>query len=366
MSDATASQFVKIRYLQKRGDFSLDVDIDLTARGITGLFGPSGAGKTSLLRCIAGLEKADHGQLSIRDAVLEDSDRALRVPSEQRQIAYVFQEARLFSHLSVDQNLRYGAKRSNNKPPAEHYDHVVEMLGLSSLLGRSTRALSGGEAQRVAIGRALLSGPDLLLMDEPLASIDEARKSEVLPYIDRLHQEVGMPVIYVSHDIDEICRLCDQLAVMSDGNVAAHGSLQAVLLRADLPALGGSEAGAVIHATVEGLDSEHELSILAGAGTRLWVPGDGLRAGTSVSLRIRANDVSLCLSRPERTSILNILEASVENLREESGGTVLVRLRVGTESILARITKKSCADLSLQTEMRVFAQIKSIAIRNRD
>jgi molybdate transport system ATP-binding protein len=357
---------LRIRYVQERANFSLDVDFELAAHGITGLFGPSGAGKTSLLRCIAGLEKADRGRLSVRGAVLEDTDRGVWLPSEKRHIGYVFQEARLFPHLSIDANLCYGAKRTQKKQTQDEYRRVVDMLDLESLLERSTTALSGGEAQRVAIGRALLSGPNLLLMDEPFASLDETRKSELLPYLDRLHQDAGIPIIYVSHNIDEICQLCDQLAVMLDGAVAGHGNLQAVLLEADLPVLGGKEAGSVIRARVETTDSEHELTLLGGGGTRLCVPGVSLRIGSSVSLRIRANDVSLCLDRPVRTSILNVLDARVETLHDEPGGTVLVRLRVGEEAILARITRKSCVELSLQVGSNVFAQIKSIAIRQRD
>jgi len=357
---------INIRLLQQRADFCLDVDIDLASQGITGLFGPSGAGKTSLLRCVAGLEAADSGRVSIRNTLLEDSEQKLRVPSEKRRIGYVFQEPRLFPHLSIEANLRYGLRRSRRGIPAQSFERIVDMLGLESLLARATSGLSGGEAQRVAIGRALLSDPELLLMDEPLASLDEARKNDVLPYLDRLHQDAGVPIIYVSHNIDEICQLCDQLAVMSDGIVVTHGDLQTVLLQTELPVLGGNEASAVLRAAVTAIDAENELTAISAAGRELWVPGSDLRVGSTVSLRVRANDVSLCLDRPERTSILNILPAKIEQLQAEPNGTVLVRMLIDGESILARITRRSCAQLSLQVGTQVYAQVKSIAIRQRD
>lgn len=357
---------INIRLLQQRVNFRLDVDVDLAAQGITGLFGPSGAGKTSLLRCVAGLEAADRGRVSIGDALLEDSDQKLSVPSEKRRIGYVFQEPRLFPHLSIEANLRFGLRRSQRGMPAQSFERIVDMLGLESLLARATAGLSGGEAQRVAIGRALLSAPELLLMDEPLASLDETRKNDVLPYLDRLHQDAGVPIIYVSHNIDEICQLCDQLAVMSDGVVVAHGDLQSVLLQTELPVLGGNEAGAVLRATVTAIDAENELTAISAAGHELWVPGRDLRVGSTVSLRVRANDVSLCLDRPERTSILNVLPARIEQLQDEPDGTVLLRMLIGAECILARITKKSRAQLSLQVGTQVYAQVKSIAIRQRD
>ena len=353
-----------VRYLLKRAAFSLNVDLEMPMRGITGIFGPSGAGKTTLLRCMAGLEQPDSSRLLINGSVWEDSDAGISRAPHQRRIGYVFQEARLFGHLDVSGNLRYGEKRLTSKSSSIEFDHVVDLLGLTSLLNRSPMTLSGGEAQRVAIGRALLRGPDLILMDEPLAATDEARRGEVLPFIERLHTDVGLPIIYVSHNIDEICRICDQLAVMDSGRILAHGDLQSVLLQTDVPILAGREAGAVLNATIEEYESSYGLTRVATSGSRLWVPGENGPPSTTLRLRVRANDVSLCLERPHKTSILNVMEAEVVRVQEEPTGSVLVHLRVGEDGLLARVTRRSCSELSLQSGVKVFAQVKSIAVRN--
>jgi molybdate transport system ATP-binding protein len=355
---------LSIRYALEKAAFSLDVDVEFAMQGITGVFGPSGAGKTTLLRCIAGLEKPDSGRLVANGSVWEDTDTQFSRAVHERRVGYVFQEARLFPHINVRGNLRYGQKRTTADKSGIDLDQAVALLGLESLLERAPGTLSGGEAQRVAIGRALLRGPELLLMDEPLASIDETRREEVLPFIERLHASVGVPIVYVSHNIDEICRICDQLAVMDGGRISTHGRLQSILLQTEVPFLSGREAGAVIDATVESFDSSDGLTRVLAGGCPFWVPGEIGSAGSELRLRVRADDVSVCLERPQQTSILNVLEATIKRIQKEPSGTALLHLRVGSEVILARVTQKSCADLSLTPGKDLFAQVKSIAVRS--
>ena len=362
-SSPSDNQQLSVRYRLSRADFSLDVNIEIASRGITGVFGSSGAGKTTLLRCMAGLEQADSGRLVVNGSVWEDSATGVKRPIHERRIGYVFQEARLFRHLDVSQNLSYGEKRLAKQNSRIEFDHVVELLGLAPLLQRSPTTLSGGEAQRVAIGRALLRGPELILMDEPLASIDAARRDEVLPFIERLHVDVGLPIIYVSHSIEEMCRICDQLAVMDGGRIVIDGDLQSVLLHTDVPTLSGREAGAVINAKVEVFESSDNLTRVATSTSQLWVQGNNGPPGSELRLRMRANDVSLCLQRPQKTSILNVLEATVVGIQEEDSGSVLVHVRAGNDDLLARVTRRSCSELSLEPGAAVFAQVKSIAVR---
>jgi molybdate transport system ATP-binding protein len=353
---------LSIRYRLERAQFSLDVDLNLPMQGITGIYGPSGAGKTTLLRCMAGLEASDHGRLIVDGDTWEDSRGSTKLAAHQRQIGYVFQEARLFPHMNVAANLEYGMKRSGGA--GDGFDEVVGLLGLEEFLARMPATLSGGEAQRVAIGRALLRSPRMILMDEPLASLDDARKEEVLPFLERLHTNLKTPLIYVSHNIDEICRLCDQLVVMESGHVVTQGDLQTVLLNAEHAGLSGSEAGAVLIGRVKAYDEPFDLTQIELAGSTLWIPGRRSSEVTELRIRIRANDVSICLEMPEQTSILNVLKAEVEDIQAEAGASTLVRLRVGTERILARVTRRSVADLRLRPGNLVYAQIKSIAVKD--
>lgn len=352
----TAGQIVA-QYALARGGFSLDVDITIPMRGITGLFGESGAGKTSLLRCIAGLEAAS-GSLVVDGDVWQDA--STNRAAHEREIGYVFQEPRLFPHLDVHGNLAYGRRRARRTPLP--LDDVVSLLGLGNLLGRRTATLSGGEAQRVAIARALLRAPRFVLMDEPLASLDRARRAEILPFLDRLHAELSIPILYVSHDIAEITRLCDHLVVMQGGRVAASGALPNVLLRTDLPLISGEEAGAVIQAVAVDHDDDFDLTRARFPGGEFQVAGQ-YSAGAELRLRIRANDVSLCRERPGATTILNVLDATIVAIDEESTTTNLVTLKVGEERILARITRRSTIELALEAGQRVLAQIKSVAVR---
>jgi molybdate transport system ATP-binding protein len=354
---------VHISYALRRTQFNLDVSLDIPLSGITGLFGASGAGKTTLLRCIAGLERPVTGKLVVAGEVWHDERKGVMRPVHERQIGYVFQEPRLFQHLDVRRNLMYASQRARASDHDLSFERVVDILGLDTLLDQWPAELSGGEAQRVAIGRALLRAPRFVLMDEPLAALDAARKSEILPFLDRLHSELSMPILYVSHNIEEVCRLCDHLIVIDAGRVAADGDLQSVLVRMDVPQLAGEEAGAVIVGEVSGYDADYELTRIRFRGGELRVPGHHGEAGSPLRLRIRANDISLCRKRPSQTTILNILSAKIAAIENATGATRLLRLEVGGEQLLARITRLSCDELNLQRGDTVSAQIKAVAVR---
>jgi molybdate transport system ATP-binding protein len=334
---------IRLQHKLARPDFDLDVDVEIPATGVTGIFGASGSGKTTLLRCIAGLERGSSDD---------------RRPPQQRRIGYVFQSPGLFPHLDVRGNVEYGLRRN----PAGQVDRqqVIDMLGLGDLLDRDARSLSGGEAQRVAIAAALLRGPALILLDEPLSSLDQRRKDELLPYFDRLRAELSVPMIYVSHDIAEVSRLCDHLLLMDAGRIIASGELHEVLLRADLPMLGGRNAGAI----VDGLPVEEcdGLTCFRFDGGDLWVPGSH-PGDQAVRLRIAASDVSLCRDLPRDTTILNVLAATVEEIRKTDTAVALVRVRIGETPILAQVTNRSIARLNLVAGDEVFAQIKSVTVR---
>lgn len=346
---------------RQTGDFLLDARFAADA-GLTALFGRSGSGKTSLINALAGLNKPDAGRIVIDDHVLFDSKAGIDVAPEKRRLGYVFQEARLFPHLSVAGNLTYGMKLT---PPSERhqdFDHVVDLLDLRAHLARRPATLSGGEKQRVAIGRALLASPRILLMDEPLASLDAARKAEILPFIERLRDELNLPIVYVSHAIEEVIRIADTMVVMSDGQVAASGPVEGIMSRLDLyPLTGRYETGAVLAATVAGADLAYGLTELAFAGHRLWVPKVDLPVGTALRVRIRARDVSLSLTAPTGISILNVLAGTVEELDAGDRPQVDVRLDVGAP-IIARITRRSADLLGLKPGVRAYALIKAVAI----
>jgi molybdate transport system ATP-binding protein len=357
-----ANDTIQLRYQLQRRDFALDVDLELPLRGISGVFGASGAGKTSLLRCVAGLERPASGRLLVAGDTWQDSSSGIWRDVHEREIGYVFQEPRLFPHLDVRGNIEYGRRRRKHRT-AENLEQIVALLGLENLLHRNASELSGGEAQRVAIARALLCSPRFVLMDEPLASLDQARKDEILPFLDRLHAESDIPVIYVSHNIDEVCRLCDYLVVMEGGGVAASGDLSSVLVSSDAKVLGGDQAGSVIHGTAVSYDADDDLTRLRFSGGNLWVPGKAAAEGAELRLRIRASDVSLCRVRPEQSTISNIVPARVESVRSDDSAAALVRVALGEASILSRVTRRSVRELNLQQGDEVFAQIKSVAVR---
>ncbi|BBI99387.1 molybdenum import ATP-binding protein ModC [Ferrigenium kumadai] len=341
--------------------FVLDAAFDAPATGVTALFGPSGSGKTTLLRCIAGLERAQ-GSLHVNGETWQDDTTFM--PVHQRPLGYVFQEASLFPHLSVRANLEYGYKRI---PVAERrvpLEQVVEWLGLSRLIERGDPAqLSGGERQRVAIGRALLTSPRVLLMDEPLSALDTASKQEILPYLERLHRELNIPVLYVSHALDEVARLADHLVLLEKGTVIASGALGETLARLDLPTAHFDDAGAVVEAAVAQHDEAYHLSRLDFPGGHLWVGKVDQPFGTRVRARVLARDVSIATQVPEGTSINNILNARIEEIRDEGPDKVMVRMNVGeSQMLLSRITRRSRDHLGLVAGMYVCAQVKSVAL----
>lgn len=356
---------IHARFQLKRPSFTLDVALDLPGQGVTALFGPSGSGKTSCLRLIAGLTRSDPGgqaTLCVNGEVWQDERTKVFVPVHQRALGYVFQDAPLFSHLNVAQNIGFGRARIPEKERRVSLDQAVALLGLGALMGRTPATLSGGERQRVAIARALASSPRLLLMDEPLAALDAARKAEILPYLAALHTELGIPILYVSHALDEVARLADHLVLLEAGHVVAAGATQALLVRLDLPLAHGDGAGAVITATVQSQHPEDYLSTVQFEGGSLLIPQLKAATGQTVRLRVLARDVSLTLSRPSGTSILNILPATVTALSADSPGQTMVSLRLGGTPLLARISQRSAQALSLQPGLTLFAQIKGAAI----
>ena len=346
------------------GAFRLQAEFSAPARGITALFGPSGSGKTTVLRCVAGLERAA-GSFRFGDEVWQDDSRGIFVPTYQRPIAYVFQEASLFPHLSVRRNLEYGWKLV---PAAERrvgFDDAVALLGIEHLLSRAPVRLSGGERQRVAIARALLTSPRLLLMDEPLSALDHQSKLDILPYLERLHGELDIPVLYVSHSPDEVARLADTLVLLQQGNVHAVGPAMEMLVRLDLPLAQADDAGAVIDAVVAEHDDAYHLTVLQFDGGQILVPRDELAVGRPVRLRIHARDVSLALEHHHDSSILNVLPAQVMELQPAGDAQLLVKLCAGGKErtpLLARITRKSGDILNVRPGMKLYAQVKSVAL----
>lgn len=343
-----------------RGGFCLDVDLAIASSGVTALFGPSGCGKTTLLRAIAGLEKHASGQLSFNGEVWQSSDHFTK--PHQRPLGYVFQEASLFAHLNVQQNLEYGLKRVKSELRRISLSAAIELLGIEPLLQRQPQSLSGGERQRVAIARALAVSPELLLMDEPLAALDARNKQAILPYLESLVAEFDIPIVYVSHSIDEVARLADQIVLMESGQVVAQGEPNQLLTRFDLPLARDHSAAATVNAVVDYHDAQYQLTYLRFAGYPLAVGGLSLTEGTSVRLQLHAQDVSITLQHNSGSSILNILPAVIDQISDASASQVLVRLLVNDVPVLSRITRKSAADLALVEGKAVFIQIKSVAL----
>jgi molybdate transport system ATP-binding protein len=353
---------IRLRFRFDRGGFVLDMDLVIPGRGVTALFGPSGAGKTTCLRAIAGLDRVPGGFLEVEGEVWQDDSRGIFRPTHCRALGYVFQEAGLFPHLSVRQNLEYGRRRRAATPPVD-FDHMVGLLAIGPLIDRRPDTLSGGECQRAAIARALLAGPRLLLLDEPLASLDLARKNEILPYLERLHHELEIPVIYVSHSIDEVVRLADHLVLLADGHVAASGPLTETLARLDLPEAFADEAGLVIEGTVGASDPAYGLVRIDFPGGSVHVAHAAEPAGRRLRFQIKARDVSVALEKPRDTSILNLVPAAVVAVAETAGAAhVLVRLDANGTPLVARITRLSRDRLKLAPGVAVWAQIKAVAV----
>jgi molybdate transport system ATP-binding protein len=350
-------------HLQRQG-FTLDVALELPGRGVTALFGPSGCGKTTVLRALAGLDRAE-GRVAMGNSVWQDDAQRRFVPTHQRAIGYVIQEAALFPHLDVQQNLAYGLRRTAAAQRHVALDPVVSLLGLGHLLQRRPDTLSGGERQRVAIARALATSPALLLMDEPLAALDARRKAEVLPYLDRLHEQLGIPIVYVSHAIDEVARLADHLVLLDNGRVLAAGALPEMLARLDLPVALGDDAGVVLDARVGERDLSWQLARLDvdGPACQLWTRDAGHALGHRVRLRVLARDVSLARAPQTGTSIANQLHATVEAIADDAHPALaLVRVRVGSAPLVARLTRRSAHALELAVGMPVWAQVKTVAL----
>jgi molybdate transport system ATP-binding protein len=345
------------------GNFVLAAKFAAPTSGITALFGRSGAGKTSIVNALAGLLTPARGRIAVRGEPLFDSERRINLPPEKRRLGYVFQEARLFPHYSVRGNLLYGAKRVD----AAAFDRVIALLALGPLLRRRPGDLSGGEKQRVAIGRAILAEPRLLLMDEPLAALDTARKEEILPFIAALRGALDIPVVYVSHAMEEVIRLADTLVLVDAGKIAATGTVEALTSRLDLrPLTGRFEAGAVIRTVLRGHDKVYGLSELAFPGGRLRVPHVDLPLGTPLRLRIHARDVVLATAPPSGLSIRNAFAGRVAEISPEDGPLVDLRLDIGTPAepvmLWARITQRALADLRLQVGSPVHALVKTVAL----
>jgi molybdate transport system ATP-binding protein len=355
---------LRVRLRMERGAFCLDVDLDLPQRGISALFGHSGSGKTTVLRAIAGLERAPGGVIALGAEVWQDDARGVFVPVHQRAIGYVFQEASLFPHLSVRANLEFGRKRVPLHERRFALEPVAALLGIEGLLARRPDGLSGGERQRVAIARALLASPRLLLMDEPLAALDLRRKLEILPYLERMHAELAIPIVYVSHAPDEVARLADHLVLLDDGKAVASGPLTETLARVDLPPSFADDAGVVLDTILVGHE-EDALSRLEFAGGALFVGRRREAIGTRLRCRIHARDVSLALDRPQGTSIVNRLPAVVTAVAAtDTPGHVLVQLRMGDSPLLARITERSRRELGIAPGLRLWVQIKGVALLN--
>jgi molybdate transport system ATP-binding protein len=344
------------------GSFEVDVGF-ASDGGVTALFGQSGAGKTTVVNMIGGLVRPRRGRVVVGGRILFDRDRGIDLPPHRRRLGHIFQEGRLFPHLSVRHNLMYG--RWFRRAPADRhrFGEVVELLGIDRLLHRRPRSLSGGERQRVAIGRALLSEPAALLMDEPLASLDAPRKAEILPYLERLRDQARLPIVLVSHSIDEVARLAQTMVLMSDGRVAAVGAVAEIMTRLDLrPMTGRFEAGVVIEAEVAGHDERFQLTTLKVGVQPLLVPRLAEAPGTHVRLRVRARDVALALERPIGISIQNILPGRISELSREEGPFVEVNVDVDGAILTARLTRRAAATMALAPGQPVFALIKAIAL----
>jgi len=343
--------------------FRLDVDLHLPGRGITAIMGPSGSGKTTLLGCIAGLAKLEHGHLQVHEEIWQDE--STWYPPYRRSLGYVFQEASLFPHLSVMGNLRYAMKRAAAGVSPD-LDNTIDLLGIRGLLARRPATLSGGERQRVAIARAIATKPRLLLMDEPLASLDGQRKQEILPFLECLHERLDIPVLYVSHAPQEVARLADHLVMMEAGRVVAQGPLLELMAGQELPIRLGEDAGAILEGTVAGLDSPWHLARVEFAGGSLWARDQGIPVGRRVRLRLLARDISLAKVHPQESSIQNVLQGQVAAINDDlHPGLAMVRILVGPTPLLARVTRRALAELEISLGQTVWVQVKSVALMER-
>lgn len=345
-------------------NFSLNVSLSLQPTGITAVLGHSGSGKTSLLRIIAGLIEHKHTTISIMDE--HWNQHGLCLAPHKRAVGYVFQDANLFPHLSVKGNLDYAVKRAWSAPPNQYFDTLINVLGITPLLERMPDTLSGGEKQRVSIARALLIRPKILLMDEPLSALDYARKQEIIAYLQTLKNELDIPVVYVTHSIEEAARLADHAVVLNQGKVIAQGTAKDVFSRIDLPHYFNDQAGVVVKATASERHEAWHLLKLAFSGGELWINDSGQTLGQQVDVRVLARDVSLTLTNEgSSTSILNRVQATIDQIAPDTDpAMVLVKLKAGDDFIIARITHYSHSNLGLKVGQSVWAQLKAVALIN--
>lgn len=354
---------IEARLALDHGAFALRAELELPARGTSALFGPSGCGKTTLLRCLAGLEPRAHGRIVVNGEAWQDDTRRIFRPTHERPIGCVFQEPSLFAHLDVRGNLEFGYSRAGVRNRRVAWAQAIELLGVGALLARSVARLSGGERQRVAIARALLTSPELLLLDEPLSALDQASRQEILPYLDALHRELRIPVVYVSHEMAEIAGLADHLVLLAAGRVLAAGPIGEMVARLDLPTARDEDAGVVLDVIAGAYDEHDRLTRLEFAGGTIFVPQSGIEAGRRLRVRIPARDVSVTLSEHADSSILNRFAARVESVADAANpANVMVRLDVGGVPLLARITRRSRERLRLDAGSAVWAQVKSAAL----
>ena len=353
------SLFVELSH--RFDDFNLNLNFE-AGTGVTAIFGPSGAGKSTITQAIAGLLRPDEGRIVLQDRVLLDSAARVHVTASKRRVGYVFQDGRLFPHLNVTGNLRFGARFAPQAAEAGQEAKIIEMLGLRALLNRQPKQLSGGEKQRVALARALLSQPELLLLDEPLSALDEPRKEAILPYLERLRDQVGIPIVYVSHSVAEVARLADQLIILKKRKKVADGPVETVLSDpASLPFVGVREAGSVLNAKVveHGDDGLTRLTV---SGGTLHLPGITVSVGAQVRIRILAQDVLISLEEPRGLSSRNVVPVTISELRRGEGPGVAVQLIAGQDRMLARITARAAEELSLRPGLSCFAILKATAV----
>lgn len=346
----------------KREDFQLLVDLPLPDQGVTVLFGPSGSGKTSILRCVAGLDRAQ-GRVVIGDETWQDSAQSQWVDTCHRDLGYVFQEASLFEHMNVRSNLRFGMDRVKKPGSAVALESAISLLGIGHLLDRSTQNLSGGERQRVAIARALATQPKILLLDEPLASLDIARRHEILPWLERMHRELRIPILYVTHTMEELTRLADYVVLLDRGKVKVQGAISQVLSNPIFASSVGGEAGVVLGGEVKEHDPTFHLTRIDLGGAPLWITHRDLAIGSQVRVHVHANDVSLSIREPQGSSIQNVFLGVIESIHDDfHPASCLVGVRLVCHTLLARITQKAATGLQLEVGTKVWAQVKSVAL----